>query len=71
MSTFAIAVVIILLSGAVLILGTLWAMLIVAGEADDRAELYWQSLERLSRDSSSHSESSSSSKYCSKKESAP
>lgn len=50
MTTFAIAVVIILLSGIALLLVALWAMLIVAGEADDRADMYWQSLEDLRRD---------------------
>jgi hypothetical protein len=45
MSIFAIAVVIILLSGIAFLLVALWAMLIVAGRADDRMERYWQSLE--------------------------
>lgn len=54
MTTFAIAVVIILLFGIGLLLVALWAMLIVAGEADDRAEQYSSALDSLRRHSSSH-----------------
>lgn len=59
MTTFAIAVVIILLSGIALLLVALWAMLIVAGREDERMERYWASLESSQRDSSGPLESSS------------
>ena len=53
MTTFAIAVTIILLALVALLLVGLWAMLSVASDADDRADSYWSALEDLRRSSSS------------------
>ena len=52
MTTFAIAVTIILLGGIALLIAALWAMLILAGEADDRADSFSCALEDLRRSSS-------------------
>lgn len=52
MSIFSLAVTIILLALIALLLVGLWAMLILAGEADDRADMFWQSLADLRRSSS-------------------
>jgi hypothetical protein len=59
MTTFSLVVTIVLLALIALLLVTLWAMLSVAGEADDRAERYWSELESLRRGSSGRSASSS------------
>jgi hypothetical protein len=55
MTAFSLVVTIVLLALIALLLVTLWAMLSVAGEADDRAERYWSDLARLRLVSSSRS----------------
>jgi hypothetical protein len=54
MTTFSIAVVIILLFLIGLLIALLWGALRLAGEADDRAEQYSSALDSLRRHSSSH-----------------